>query len=88
MSQKIMSFAEWLPELAAQAQQMGVALEDLPMPPQKIYMLERAGFVVDMETGAIVAMGSDRVYLSPAGEALAVVIRTGFLDEGGGASQP
>lgn len=85
MSQKITPFATWLPDLAEQAQQMGVALEDLPMTPQKIYMWECMGFVVDMETGAVVGMGSDRVSLSPAGEALAVVIGTGFLDEGGGA---
>lgn len=83
MSQKITPFAEWLPDLAAQAQQMGVALEDLPLTPQRIYMLEMQGFVVDMETGNIVGMGSDRVSLSPAGEAMAVVIGTGFLEEGG-----
>lgn len=83
MSQKITPFAEWLPDLAEQAQQMGVALEDLPMTPQKIYMWECMGFVVDMETGAIVGMGSDRFALSPAGEALAVIIDTGFLDEEG-----
>jgi len=82
MSQKITPFAEWLPDLAEQAQQMGVAVEDLPMEPQKIYMLECMGYVVDMETGNIVGMGSDRFALSPAGEALAVVIETGFCDEG------
>ena len=81
MSQKIAPFAEWLPDLAEQARQMGVALEDLPMEPQRIYMLEIQGFVVDKETGDIVGMGSDRFALSPAGEALAVVIGTGFLDE-------
>jgi len=81
MQQKIVPFAEWLPELAAQAEQMGVAMEDLPLTPQKIYMLECAGYVVDMETGALVGMGSDRVHLSPAGEALAVIIGTGFLDD-------
>lgn len=81
MQQKIIAYSDWLPELEVQAAQMGVALEDLPMSPQKIYMLECAGFVVDMETGAIVGMGSNRVYLSPAGEAMAVVIGTGFLDE-------
>lgn len=83
MSQKIVPFAKWLPDLAAQAEQMGVALEDLPMTPQRIYMLEMQGFVVDMETGAVVGMGSDRVSLSPAGEAMAVVVATGFCDEEG-----
>lgn len=84
-TKKIISFQEWLPGLAEQARQMGVAMEDLPMVPQKIYMLECAGFVVDMETGDIVAMEDDRVYLSPSGEALAVIVGTGFLDEEGSA---
>lgn len=78
---RIQSFAEWLPELEGQAAQMGVAMEDLPMPAQKIYMLECAGFVVDMETGDIVAMETDRISLSPSGEALAVIVGTGFLEE-------
>lgn len=80
MSQKIVPFVEWLSDLATQAEQMGVALENLPMTPQKIYMLEMQGFVVDMETGAVVGMDSDRVSLLPAGEAMAVIDRTGFLD--------
>lgn len=80
MSQ-ILSFNQWLDDLRVQAEQMGVAMEDLPMPAQKIYMLECAGFVVDMETGDIVAMETDRVSLSPAGEALAILVETGFLDD-------
>jgi len=83
MSQRIIPFAEWLSDLAEQARQMGVSMEQLPMAPQKIYILECAGYVVDMETGDIVAMEDDRVYLSPAGEALAIIDGLGFLDEGG-----
>ena len=76
----ITPFRNWLADLEAQADQMGVAVADLPLTPQKIYMLECAGFVVDMETGAVVSMETDRVNLSPSGEALAVIVGTGFLD--------
>jgi hypothetical protein len=76
----ITPFRNWLADLEAQVGQMGVAVADLPLTPQKIYMLECAGFVVDMETGAVVGMETDRVNLSPSGEALAVIVGTGFLD--------
>lgn len=77
----ILSFKEWLGDLEVQAGQMGITMENLPLPPQKIYMLECAGFVVDMETGDVVAMGDDRISLSPSGEALAIIAETGFFDE-------
>lgn len=78
---KILPFQEWLSDLEMQAGQMGIDMDKLPRSPQQIYMLECAGFVVDMETGAVVGMGEDRVYLSPAGEALAIIDGTGFLDD-------
>lgn len=79
----ILSFQEWLSDLEAQAGQMGLAMDKLPRSPQQIYMLECAGYVVDMETGDIVAMAEDRISLSPAGQAWAIIDGTGFLDEGG-----
>lgn len=81
MGNKILAFREWLGDLTVQAEQMGIDMDKLPLSPQKIYMLECAGFVVDMETGAVVGMADDRISLSPSGEALAIIGETGFLDD-------
>jgi hypothetical protein len=54
----------------------------LPMPIDEIMHWEMRGFAVDLITGAITS-DSDRFALSPSGEALAVIIGTGFLDEEG-----
>lgn len=71
-TRKFPPFQEWLGELEAQAQQMGVSMDSLPRAPQQIYVLEQNGFVVDMETGDIVAMDTDRVALTVIGEATVV----------------
>ena len=51
----------------------------LPMPIDEIVHWEMIGFAVDLITGAITP-DSDRFALSPSGEALAVIVGTGFLD--------
>lgn len=63
-------------ELAAAA---GIAL---PLPVDVIARLEAEGVVVDLVTGAVIVGGADRRYaLTPAGEALGVIIETGFLND-------
>lgn len=63
-------------ELAAAA---GIAL---PLPVDVIARLEETGAVVDLVTGAVIVGGADRRYsLTPAGEALGVIIETGFLND-------
>ena len=74
-------FRDWVRDLVEQAGQVGISLDNLPLSAQKIYILEQHGFVVDLETGVIVGMDTDTVALTPAGEALAAIIETGFLDD-------
>lgn len=52
----------------------------LPMPIEFIIWAEQRGYVVDFATGEV-RPDTDTFSLTPAGEALAVIEATGFLDD-------
>lgn len=75
-------FADW-DKRRRELAEAATELINLPMEIEEIIEIEEKGFVVDLMTGAV-APDTDRFALTLGGQAMAVVIGTGFLEEGGG----
>lgn len=63
-------------ELTELAEELG----GLPMPIERILELEAMGYAVNPVTGRVTC-DTDTFTLTPAGEALGIIIETGFLDD-------
>lgn len=61
-------------------EQYALDLGGLPMPIDRIIELESMGYVVNLVTGKV-TRDTDTFTLTPSGEALAILIEMGFLDE-------
>jgi hypothetical protein len=61
-------------------EQLQAELGSLPMSIDRIIELESMGYVVNLETGKV-TRDTDTFTLTPSGEAYAIILESGLLDE-------